>query len=308
MLRSELEKINLVDRLRDEEALGQPALGLKYIHEWINPDKTDDVRRYTCELEGCKSAWGDSDDIFRHLVGKTMLHNKNFLIHDVRFEQAARYKRDELMKATQNYDKNERGIHLEKERDYSLINRHFDKEKYWEIRKRPTDWSYKRQGQSENIKNPNMVPLGNKRSREDTSNNQLSTASGTNCSNEWKPASQKEEEQNCIIKLETLFKLLHKYFDTGKVNQKIWDDSERILDIGMQSKMNTITRNERRVEVSHQNRNIVIQDEMSRITNRLARRDREEEFKKPPEESNGGLHTVKKESVESRDPRRRASK
>jgi len=262
-----------------------------------------------------------------------MLHNKNFLIHDVRFQQAAHYKRDELMKATQNYDKNERGIHLEKERDYSLINRHFDKEKYWEIRKRPTDWSYKRQGQSENIKNPNMVPLGNKRSREDTSNNQLSTGSGTNCSNEWKPASQKEEEKNCIIKLETLFKLLHKYLDTGKVNQKIWDDSERILDIGMQALMkkrgsdwgneimhlvkqkedlkskikNAITRNERRVDVSNQNRNMMIQDEMSRITNRLARRDREEEFKKPSEESNGGLHTVKKESVESRDPRRRAS-
>ena len=79
--RRELIKIPLMDRLREESALGLPALGLQFINEWINPRNPDAPRRYTCDLEGCKSAWGDSEDMYRHMVGKSMLHNKNYLIY-----------------------------------------------------------------------------------------------------------------------------------------------------------------------------------------------------------------------------------
>ena len=85
--RRELIRIPLMERLREEGALGLPALGLQFIHEWINPEKPDAPRRYTCELEGCKSAWGDSEDMYRHLVGKSMLHNKNYLIYHLGNEQ-----------------------------------------------------------------------------------------------------------------------------------------------------------------------------------------------------------------------------
>ena len=79
--RRELISIPLTDRLREDMALGLPALGLQFINEWINPRHHEAPRRYTCTLEGCKSAWGDSEDMYRHLVGKTMTHNKNYLIY-----------------------------------------------------------------------------------------------------------------------------------------------------------------------------------------------------------------------------------
>ena len=87
--RRELIKIPLMERLREESALGLPALGLQFIHEWINPKDPNAPRRYTCSLEGCKSAWGDSEDMYRHLVGKSMLHNKNYLIYDQGMEQVS---------------------------------------------------------------------------------------------------------------------------------------------------------------------------------------------------------------------------
>jgi ribosomal protein S15P/S13E len=34
---------------------------------------------YTCSLEGCKSAWGDAEEMYNHLVGNKMKHNKNYL-------------------------------------------------------------------------------------------------------------------------------------------------------------------------------------------------------------------------------------
>ena len=32
---------------------------------------------YTCSLEGCKSSWGTSDDMFHHVIKEK--HQKNFL-------------------------------------------------------------------------------------------------------------------------------------------------------------------------------------------------------------------------------------
>ena len=58
------------------QACGEPAIGLEYITEYINPRNEHDHRMYTCKLEGCKSAWGTSDDIFNHVIRPK--HHKNF--------------------------------------------------------------------------------------------------------------------------------------------------------------------------------------------------------------------------------------
>ena len=89
--RRELIRIPLMDRLREDSALGLPALGLQFINEWINPRNPEAPRRYTCDLEGCKSAWGDSVDMYLHLVGKSMLHNKNYLIYHLGQEKVYQF-------------------------------------------------------------------------------------------------------------------------------------------------------------------------------------------------------------------------
>ena len=61
-----------------------------------------------------------------------------------RFSQVLHFKKDEVTNACNECDKNERGLFLEKERDYSQIKRHMDLEKYTELVNRPFDWSEKR--------------------------------------------------------------------------------------------------------------------------------------------------------------------
>ena len=65
--------LTLEERLRD---CGEPAIGLQYITEFSNPRDKRDHKMYTCKLEGCKSAWGTSDDIYNHV--KNHKHQKNF--------------------------------------------------------------------------------------------------------------------------------------------------------------------------------------------------------------------------------------
>ena len=64
---------SLTKRLQET---GEPAIGLEFITEFINPRNDKDHRMYTCKLEGCKSAWGTSDDIFNHVIRPK--HHKNF--------------------------------------------------------------------------------------------------------------------------------------------------------------------------------------------------------------------------------------
>ena len=54
----------------------QPAPGLEYVREYWNPRKMTAHPMYTCTLEGCKSAWGTSDDMFHHVTKDK--HQKNF--------------------------------------------------------------------------------------------------------------------------------------------------------------------------------------------------------------------------------------
>jgi len=170
--RPQLMKIPLIERLREESAMGIPALGLSYINEWINPKHPDEPRRYTCVLEGCKSAWGDSEDMYRHLVGKSMLHNKNYLIYHLKQDHVKHYKKDELTEACVQCDKKERGMKLEKDRDYSQIKRNMDYKMYKELVNRPMDWSEKKEKHGIMPKNDfkkgagkgaNLEPLGQKR-------------------------------------------------------------------------------------------------------------------------------------------------
>ena len=64
---------SLEEKLRE---CGQPAPGLEYIREYRNPKDLFAHPMYTCSLEGCKSSWGTSDDMFHHVIKNK--HQKNF--------------------------------------------------------------------------------------------------------------------------------------------------------------------------------------------------------------------------------------
>ena len=147
--------LTIVQRLKD---CGEPAIGLEYITEFINPKNSSDHPMYTCRLEGCKSAWGTSDDIFNHVIKAK--HHKNLFKklnpEDTRI--AGLSSADILVKAAE-YEEEQGGS---EERDYGVIETVSDYEKYMELRERPDDWSEKksRLGVSGSSMNSNMEPLG----------------------------------------------------------------------------------------------------------------------------------------------------
>ena len=68
-------KLSLKTKL---ERSGEPALGLEYITEFINPQGNGkDHPMYLCSLEGCKAAWGTSFQMFHHVL--KVNHQRNFL-------------------------------------------------------------------------------------------------------------------------------------------------------------------------------------------------------------------------------------
>jgi len=239
--RKELMKIPLVERLRSESAMGLAALGLMYIHEYINPENTEDSRRYTCELEGCKKAWGDSDDMYNHLVGHKMLHNKNYLVHHRMQEHVAHYKRDELTKACNDCDKEERGPLLEKERDYSQINRHWNESKfYWELVQRPVDWSASKEehgiaptSKNKNIvgKGANLEPLGERRKptfgKRDYSHMEPVCPTSNGPSNHRDIAAQDEDIEKPLRKMENLLDFLDA--NTNKLTKANKESSAKVV-------------------------------------------------------------------------------
>jgi len=149
--------VGLTLRQRLEES-GEPAIGLEYITEYLNPNKSSDHPMYTCSLEGCKSAWGTSDDIFNHCIKPK--HHKNFFKkqnpEDSRI--AGLSSADILMKAAE-YEEEHGGS---EERDYTVIRVVRNYEEYIELRDRPDDWSEKKAqlGLVGSNCNPNMEPLG----------------------------------------------------------------------------------------------------------------------------------------------------
>ena len=131
--------VGLSLRQRLEEC-GEPAIGLEYITEYLNPEMASDHPMYTCSLPGCKSAWGTSDDIFNHCIKPK--HHKNFFKkrnpEDRRI--AGLSNADILIKAAE-YEEEHGGS---EERDYTVIGVVRDYNKYIELRDRPDDWSEKK--------------------------------------------------------------------------------------------------------------------------------------------------------------------
>ena len=52
-----------------------PSLGLEYVTEYFNPEDSRAHPMYICSLEGCKSSWGTSDDMFHHVTNTKHLGN-----------------------------------------------------------------------------------------------------------------------------------------------------------------------------------------------------------------------------------------
>jgi len=151
----------LEERLRD---CGEPAIGLDFITEYTNPRNRKDHPMYTCSLEGCKSAWGTSDDIYNHV--KNHKHQKNFFKKlnpdDGRIMGMSK---DQLLLKAAEYEEEEGGSD---ERDYTRIMKNNDYDKYMELRDRPDDWSEKKAklGIVGARANSNMEPLGKRKRKE----------------------------------------------------------------------------------------------------------------------------------------------
>ena len=120
---------------------GEPAIGLEYITEYVNPRNISDPRQYGCKLEGCKSSWGSSDDMFYHVTG--IKHTRNFLIKQYPSDHRIVFmtRTDVLTKAVEWEEEN----FSEGERDYRVILQVEDYEKYCQLRNRPRDWSKKKE-------------------------------------------------------------------------------------------------------------------------------------------------------------------
>ena len=160
--KTERPRVDLRERLKDRLMVsGIPAIGLDYIKEFINPRGSRDYPMYTCFLDGCKSAWGTSDDIFHHV--QNAKHQRNFF--KKMYPEDARISgltKDEILSQASKYEQERGGP---EERDYRQIIVVEDAEKYNELRDRPKDWSEKKSnlGLVRASCNSNNEPLGRKR-------------------------------------------------------------------------------------------------------------------------------------------------
>lgn len=149
--------MRLEERLRECD---EPILGLSNVKEFLNPRQKKDPLFYSCTQEGCKSAWGYSDDMFNHL--KNRKHQKNFLRlaypEDDRIESLN--KNDVLLKAVEHA--NDHNIFLPDDRDYGSIVQILDSDAYKEISSRPQNWSESKEKMGMNG-NTNHTPLGSRK-------------------------------------------------------------------------------------------------------------------------------------------------
>jgi len=158
---------SLTQRLREYDG---PILGLEKITEIVHPNDRQAPPFYTCGQDGCKSAWGNSDDMFNHVKGHK--HIRNCL--RVKYHDDPRVNsqnKNELIKKA-NEVCLESNTLLAPDREYDLITLCSDKQMYKELETRPMDWSEKkvqRQGQGKGAStlglgsaNANLTPLGYK--------------------------------------------------------------------------------------------------------------------------------------------------
>lgn len=117
-----------------------PVLGLEYVTEYLSSDRRDNPI-YTCSLDGCKSAWGSSDDMFFHVGNPT--HLKNFLS----------LQSDCDLKGANNAQTMQKAMEMESPTDVVIKSVRNDR-KYDEIL---------RTENGTKLKNANLEPLGAKR-------------------------------------------------------------------------------------------------------------------------------------------------
>lgn len=116
-----------------------PCLGLEYITEYVSKKEPAQYPMYTCSLQGCKSAWGESDSMVNHLRGNKLKHNKNYITYHMNDPQGASLTKDMVMDLSVQLDNESRQDNGE--RDYKKMKRETDHAKYRELRERPDDWS-----------------------------------------------------------------------------------------------------------------------------------------------------------------------
>ncbi len=201
----------LREKLEDSEIRELPILGLECITEFISPSHPDRPHFYSCSLKGCKSAWGDSNDMFHHLCSKSGKHSKNYITHVLKDAHGASMNKAEILARSVKEDiaqRNERN-----RRRYDIIKVVWDEEAYREISTRPDDWSEakvsggggtsagrKRSANSSlssdnSSNNANLMPLGVKRSRREETSPPPADVNG-NCEG-WSSGSGSDDDDEC---------------------------------------------------------------------------------------------------------------
>ncbi len=162
----------LREKLEDRDVQGIPILGLECITEFVSPSHPDRPHFYTCSLEGCKSAWGDSNDMFHHVCSKTGKHSKNYIVHVLKDVRGLALNKAEVLARSIEVDAKLRDE--KNRRKYDMIRLVEDEEAYKEISTRPDDWSEAKangtastSSSTSNASNANLVPLGIKRARKE---------------------------------------------------------------------------------------------------------------------------------------------
>lgn len=168
--------------------------GLENIIEFINPKNRRDHPMYSCTLPGCKSAWGTSDDIFNHV--KNHKHQKNFFrkLHP-EDDRILGMTKDELLRKAAEYEDEAGGAD---EREYGVIVRVDDYDRYMELRDRDPSWSEKKAklGIVGDRLNSNMEPLGGRKRKHSESSSSCPSQFDEESWSGWKPPTVKESLQD----------------------------------------------------------------------------------------------------------------
>ena len=176
--------LRLQERLEEDG----PAIGLEWITEFMNPKDARDHPLYTCSLEGCKSAWGNSDDMFYHVLNSK--HQRNYLKKLApEDDRIAGHTKDVILQLAIQLEEERGGA---EERNYEDMKVEMRFREYIELRDRPDNWSEKKAqlGLIGGAANSNFEPLG-KRRRRSLEESQFSEETGG-----WRPPTRLSVEED----------------------------------------------------------------------------------------------------------------
>jgi hypothetical protein len=95
---------------------------------------------YNFSLEGCKSAWGNVDDMYNHLITKRMTHNRNYL---KKFHGIGNLTKDIIFNKSRELFDREREIDECNGIIEVKLKQIIGHEEYFKIKNRPRDWTEK---------------------------------------------------------------------------------------------------------------------------------------------------------------------